>query len=112
MEKVTPELIDELLKKASDAERRYILELETGSRPGGMWVDVTRFEVVYGEADTLELEYSCSYPHYSGSRWLILPKTVPVVVRYWHRDDYEGDYREWEEIYVFTRDGWKMVRVK
>jgi hypothetical protein len=41
-----------------------------------------------------------------------VPKTIPVVVHWWRRNDYSGDIEEEEEFWVFTKDGWKCIEVK
>ena len=104
--------IVEEVKKKGEWESRFLLILDTQSRPGAMFTDVTNYEIVFGEAEEVELESWYDYPHSSGAKYLIIPKTVPVILRYWHRDNYEGGWREWEEIHVFTKEGWKSIRVK
>jgi hypothetical protein len=112
VEEITPEVLNKLLEKATDAETRFLLFLETQHRPGAAFTDVADFDVVLGEVEKIELEHAYNYPHYSGSRYLIIPKTIPVVIQWWHRWDFGNDQGYEEKIYVFTKDGWKVVEVK
>jgi len=104
--------IVEDVEKRGSWESRFILVLETNNRPGAMFTDYTRYEIVYGDAEEIELDSWYNYPHSSGVKSLIIPKTIPVIVRYWHRDNLSGGWREWEEIHVFTKDGWKRLKIK
>jgi len=112
MREVTADDLKRLLERAEDAEAKFLLVLWTNRRPGESFTDITEFEILAGEVDTIELEHYYSYPCENSTKWLIIPKSIPVVIRYWHKDDYEGSYKMWEEIYIFTKDGWKTIRVK
>jgi len=104
-------IVKEVMEKG-EWESRFLLILDTQSRPGGMFCDRTDYQVLYGEVEEVELDSYENYPHASGTTWLIIPKTVPVVIRYWHRDDLSGSWHEWQRIYVFTKEGWKSIEVK
>jgi hypothetical protein len=103
-----------LLEKAKESpvESSYVLILNTNNRPGEAFMDTAEFEIIYGEVETIELERYFNYPYENGARYLLIPKTVPAVVRWWHRWDFGRDAGEREEVYVFTAEGWKCVRVR
>jgi len=111
VEKLDVEVIKKLIEQASDTEMKYLLILETNYRPGSSFEDETEYEVLYGEVDAVKLEHRYNYPTENSVKWLLIPKTIPVIVSYSHRDDYEGCLREWKNIYVFTAEGWKVVYV-
>ena len=104
--------IVEEVEKKGNWESRFLLILDTQSRPGGMFCDRTDYEILFGEVEEVELSRHYNYPHENSVEYLIIPKTVPVVIRYWHRDDLSGNWNEWERIYVFTKEGWKWLEVK
>jgi hypothetical protein len=111
-EELTPEDVEKLIEKASDLERKYLLILWTQNRPGSSFSEVEDFEVLCGEVDDVELKHEYNYPHRNATKHLIIPKTVPTVIRWWRRWDFgETDMGEEEEIYIFTKDGWKVVEV-
>jgi len=111
VEKLDVETIKKLVEKAEPAETKFLLFLETNIRPGECYEDKTEFQVILGEVEKIPLEHRFNYPTENSVRWLLIPKTIPVVIKYYHEDDYEGTWRKWESIYVFTAEGWKRVHV-
>ena len=111
LKKIDVEVIKKLLEKAEETEMQYLLFLETNARPGECYEDVTTFKIIYGEAEEIPLERHYSYPTENSTKWLIVPKTIPVIVEHHHWDDYEGVKREWRTIYIFTAEGWKRIHV-
>lgn len=111
MKEVNDEEIARLIKEASklEPEARYILRLKEWSRPGPSFEDWGQFRIVYGEARELLLGTRYEYPTVDEQEYAIIPLSVPVVVRAWGRMDYGKEYREWEELHIFTREGWKKV---
>jgi len=102
-----------LVKKAKDTEWRYLLILEDWSRQGEAYVDFQRFEVVYGQADIIELEtWDEGYPYRRGSKNLIVPKTVPTIVKVERFSNTQSPVIDEEELYIFTAEGWKQVKVR
>ena len=112
IEKIMEKTLKKLLEKATDAETSFLLFLDTQHRPGEAFTDTADFDVILGEAEKIELEYTYNYPHYSGSRYLIIPKTIPVVIDYYHKWDFGTEQGFEETLYIFTKDGWKRVEVK
>jgi hypothetical protein len=111
-EELTPEYVEKLLEKATDLEKKFLLVLWTQNRPGSSFSEHEAFEVLYGEVEDVELEHEYNYPHRNATKHLIIPKAVPTVIRWWRRWDFGvNDMGEEQEIYVFTRDGWKVVEV-
>jgi hypothetical protein len=103
----------ELAEKEGRLESRYLLKLETWVRQGSSFDDKADFDVVYGEAAVIELEeWDEGYPHRRGTRYLIVPKTVPVIILWRNKWDYETDIGEREIVYVFTSEGWKKILVR
>jgi hypothetical protein len=113
---LTLDEIKNLVLKAIEEKRieaRYILVIEEWIRQGPSFEDSADFEVVYGEAYKVELmEWNEGYPYRKGHKYLLIPKTVPVVVLWRHKWDYETEVGEFQKIYVFTSEGWKEVKVK
>jgi hypothetical protein len=109
---ITKETLERLLEKAEDAETRYLLFLTTNNRPGPSFTDVATYQVVLGEVIEIELDRVYNYPHCDSRRYLIIPKTIPVVIDYYHKWDFGSDQGEKEIVYIFTKDGWKRVEVK
>jgi len=113
IEQITPETIKKLIKRASPIEQKYLLILEDWSRQGDAYVDFQRFEVVYGEADVVTLrEWDEGYPYRRGAENLIIPKTIPVVIRVERFSNTQSPTVYEEEIYIFTADGWKRVEIR
>jgi hypothetical protein len=114
LNELNKEELARLLEKAagSPTESNYILILWSHSRPGEAFSDRADFEILYGEAEKVELERHYRYPHDDSAKYLIMPKTCPVVIRWWHKWDYGTDRGYKEEVYVFTKDGWKVVEVR
>ena len=84
--------IVELLKKASDAEWKYILKL---------YIQVNdSYEVLHGDACfiTTNAEDNDDY-----LEKIVIPKTMPVIIKHRHKTE--------EVVYVFTKDGWKTVNI-
>jgi len=82
--------IVELLKKASDAEWKYILKL---------YIQVNdSYEVLHGDACfiTTNAEDNDDY-----LEKIVIPRSIPTVIR--HRHGLQ------ETVYIFTKDGWKTV---
>ena len=116
IQELSPEQISrliELAQKENRIEARYILKLQRWRRQGQSYVDDADFKVIYGEAEEVTAEeWDEGYPYRRGEDVLIIPKTIPVIVDWWHNWDYDTDRGETETIYVFTSEGWKSVRVK
>jgi hypothetical protein len=110
-EEISVETLKKLLEKASEAETKYLLFLETNTRPGESFTDITDYEVLTGEIEIVELEHSYNYPYENYRKYLAIPKTIPVVIRWWHRWDFGTEQGYTEIIYIFTKDGWKQVQV-
>jgi hypothetical protein len=115
-QELTHEQIKELYEKAVSEgrlESRYLLKLETWVRQGSAFDDKADFEVIYGEVGIIELgEWNEGYPHRRGTRYLIVPKTVPAIILWYNKWDYETDIGEREVVYVFTSEGWKKILVQ
>jgi hypothetical protein len=109
---IKPEELKRLLEKATPAETKYILFLGTQNRPGSSFSEYEDFEVILGEAEVVELGRHYSYPHYNTADYMLIPKTVPTIIRWWHRWDFGNDRGYEETIFIFTSDGWKEVEVK
>jgi hypothetical protein len=103
----------ELAQKENRVESRFILLIEEWIRQGTSFDDTSKFEVIYGEADLVKLEeWNEGYPYRKGTKYLVIPKTVPVIILWYHRWDYGEDRGEREIVYVFTAEGWKKISVR
>jgi hypothetical protein len=103
----------ELAQKENRIEARLLLVLEKWVRQGSAYVNDADFDVIYGEAELVEFgEWDAGYPYERGTKYIIIPKTVPTIIRWYHVWDYGEDRGEREIVYVFTTEGWKSIRVK
>jgi hypothetical protein len=103
----------ELAQKEGRVEARLLLILDTWRRQGPSYVNDADFSIIYGNAELIEYEeWDAGYPYERGLKYIIIPKSVPVIIRWWHVWDYGEDRGEEEVIYIFTTEGWKSVRVK
>jgi hypothetical protein len=108
LEEITSEEISRLLERARETEWKYLLRVREWVRQGPAYTDYAEFKIVYGEAEEIKVrEWDSGYPYERGWEYIIIPKTVPVVVLWEHVTDERQDTR----IYVFTKDGWKEVEV-
>jgi len=105
------DIIKEALKRPSEA--RYLLMLEEWSRQGEAFDDYQKFEVIHGDADVIELEsFDEGYPYRKGRKVVIIPRSIPVVVRVERFDNTISPVIYEEYLYVFTKDGWKRIDVR
>jgi hypothetical protein len=110
IEEVTPETIKKLLEKAKDTEWRYLLKIHDFVRRG-RYTDYAEFEVIYGEANLVKIEVEQHGEEYEESKYIVVPKTIPVIL-IWETVEHYGDERvERKLAYIFTKDGWKQVDV-
>jgi hypothetical protein len=114
-QELTPEQIQklvELAQKENRIEARLLLILEEWVRQGSSYEDSAKFEVIYGEADVVKIEtWNEGYPYRKGTKYLIVPKTVPTVIVWRHKWDYGDNSGIIEIVYVFTTEGWKKISV-
>jgi hypothetical protein len=111
--KITAEDIAKLVEKAQPHETKYLLFLETQTRPGESFSEHISYEVVYGEVEEVLLEHYYDYPTDNRRRYMIIPKKVPTVIVWWHYWDFgPQDIGEEKTVYVFTADGWRKVDVQ
>ena len=112
-QELNEEEIKELVKKASKEgqhEAMFILVLSKWHRPGGGFADYGKFEVLYGEIETTELENYYDYPTTNETVYAIIPKTRTVVLLHESGDDYQGEMQRHQKLYIFTYStGWKSL---
>jgi hypothetical protein len=110
VEELKPEEIGKLLEKAGPTEWKYLLILDKWNRQGNVYRDYSNFEIVYGEVDMVLLEkWNSGYPRTVGEKYLIVPKTVPVVIVHYEGRDFGNGLEQEREVYIFTKDGWKRL---
>jgi len=116
IQELSPEQIRrlvELAEKENRVEARFLLLLERWDRQGSAYINYADFEVIYGDAEVIEIgEWDSGYPYERGEKYLVIPKTVPVIVDWWHNWDYGEERGQEEVLYIFTRQGWKSIRVR
>jgi len=107
-EKLTQETIRKLIEKAKETEFKYLLKIEEWARQGGAYTDYAEFETLYGDIGVITLEeWDAGYPYARGAEYLIIPKTIPVIILWKH----VTDESKRKIVYIFTKDGWKSVEV-
>jgi len=103
----------ELAEKENRIEGRYLLKLSTWSRQGSSYSDDADFDIIHGNAEYILIrEWDEGYPYRKGFDYMIIPKTIPVVILWRHSWDYDLDRGESVNVYIFTTEGWKSIRVK
>jgi len=91
---------------------RAMLVLEEWDRCVGAFTDKRTVEVVYGEVEKIILkEYETSFPRMWGRVFVLIPKTLPVVVLERTVDDTTSPIIDEVTVYVYTKHGWKRVKV-
>ena len=103
----------ELAQREGRLEGRYLLVLQTWRRQGSSYEDKADFEIILGEVDSITIrEWDEGYPYICGEDTLIIPKTLPVIILWFHKWDYGTESGEIVKAYIFTSEGWKSVTVK
>ena len=93
-------------------EARLILVIEKWRRQGPSFADEQWYEVVQGDVKEVELEsFDEGYPYRRGSRVAIIPLSLATVINLYRYDDTTDPPIKSCTIHIFTRDGWKSVRV-
>ena len=111
---LTEEEIRALVKRAlqeGKEEAKYLLKISTWSRPGPSFDDRGDFRVLYGEVDTVEISHTYDYPTTNEYEYIIVPRTKIVIILFTSRDDYEGQRVTHQDLYVFTKQGWKSLEL-
>jgi hypothetical protein len=115
-QELKPEQIKELYEKAvkeGRVEALYMLKLHRWARQGTSYIDKADFEIIFGEAEEVVIhEWDEGYPYRRGVDVIIIPKTIPVVILWFHKWDYGEDRGGREIAYIFTSEGWKSVTVE
>jgi len=98
----------ERVEKEGSREARYVLKLRIQSRfdCGYRYNWREDVEVIYGEADIIDLSRSRD-ECYDERELAVIPKTVPVVLILRHEDDQPQHSKA--ITYVFTGEEWKSV---
>ena len=93
-------------------EARLILVIEKWRRQGEAFTDEQWYEIVQGEVKEIVLdEWDEGYPHRKGCKLALIPLAVPTVINLYSYADTTDPPEKRHTIYIFTRDGWKSVRV-
>ena len=87
---------------------KALLVLEEWDRSVGAFTDKRTVEVVYGEAEKIVLqEYEDTWCRV----FVLIPKTVPTIVLERTVDDTTAPVIDEATVYVYTKRGWKRVKV-
>jgi len=111
VKKLEEKEIKDLVKKAIEEgrlEARFLLYLKTVDESmyrDGFYRD---FRVIHGDVEIVELDSSGERGKDYQAEYIIIPKTVPVIV-----SEIE-ETANWtsETLHIFTKEGWKMVNVR
>ena len=112
VKEIMPEQINEIIAHPEKypTEAKLILILERWNRQGSAYTDYAEFTVIDGEVEEVELEHYCeSYPYPCFTKIALIPKTVPVVVKWHSYTDTTDPPQRKLIIYVFTGKEWKRV---
>ena len=114
-DKLNEDELKNLVKKATSSgvhESMFILTLSEWHRPGGSFSDYGRFQVLYGEIETTELDHVYDYPTTNETVYAIIPKSKTVVIIFESGDDYQGKMQRHQKLYIFTYStGWKSLDI-
>jgi len=114
LEEITPETVKKLLEKAKLVETKFILVLDEWARQGNdMYRDEQQFKVIYGSVDDVIInEWDSGYPYEYGRTHLLIPKTIPAVIRVERYCDTTSPVIDEELLFMFTSEGWKEVKIR
>jgi hypothetical protein len=111
---ITPEMVRELVEKASPTEWKYLMKLKLSRRVSGCgWVYKYGWDLqtLWGNVDIVKLREKEYHDCTIESELLLIPKTVPVVVMLSEWND-DPQVKDTVTTYVFTIDGWKSVETE
>lgn len=94
-----------------EREAKYILFINCNNRPSQSYIEMEEFNIVYGNADVVELEHVYHYPTTNMRKYAVIPKTVPTIALFRHYDDLHGDPNKYCLICVFNGKEWVSVKV-
>jgi len=107
-------LIQQILSEPEKfpTEAKLILVIETWHRQGPSFDDYQRYSLVMGEISEVVLrEWDEGYPYRAGREVAIVPLSLPVIIEVESYNETVSPVRSSRVVYVFTTDGWKVVRV-
>jgi hypothetical protein len=109
---LTEQEIKKLIEQAKPTEWKYLLKLNLEGRSSGcgyIYLFGDAMSVLFGDVKKVILkdieDSNCGWKE----ELLIIPETVPVVLAVHHWDE-SPDYHDYIDIYVFTTEGWKVVK--
>jgi hypothetical protein len=96
--------------------KKTVLEIDVWYRQGGAYTDRYDCEVIYGNAD-VDVEYDrqiceMNYPYRCPGVFRVRPLSMPVIIRCVGVDNTGNPRYYVDELYIFTEEGWKHVKVK
>jgi len=95
-----------------EIENKYLLPLTLLTRNSGDFPHWKRMRIVQGEPEIITMdiydEYDTEYKEV-----LVIPKQIGTIIRVSEYESLsEEETREVEEYYIFTRNGWAVIRAK
>ena len=103
--------IERLLEKAKPEEWKYVLKLKLQHRvPGCGWKYLYGWDLepVYGEVNIVTLKRKEHYDCTVETELLIIPKSVPAVLKVYEWDD-DPQVTDRVVFYIMTHEGWRSV---
>jgi len=111
---ITQETIERLLEKAKPEEWKYVLKLKLLRRiPGCGWKYLYGWDLepMYGEVDIVTLKRIEHYDCTVETELLVIPRTVPTVVKLLEWDD-DPQVADKIIFYIMTHEGWRSVETE
>ena len=118
LEKIKEENIKKLVKEVIEnpeeyrAESKYLLVVTTLTRNRGDFPHWRKMQVIQGNPEVIKLD---NYTEYDDEYdvMLIIPRRLGTIIRVFEYERIsEEETQEVEEYYIFTRNGWVMIRAK
>ena len=107
----------EITPKETQKEQELVKELVIGIwfRQGSAYEDKYQCKIIYGNAD-VEEEYDrhlceLNYPYRCPGVFKVRPRSIPTIVLCYGLDNTGNEEVRVQDLYIFTQDGWKYMKV-
>jgi len=113
-EETLERLVKEIIENPSQypTEAKLILTVEEWERQGPSFDDYQRLNVIQGEVREITLEaWDEGYPYRRGYKVALIPLAIPTIIEVERYSDTTEPVQSMKFVYIFTKEGWKSIRV-